>query len=565
MPGTSGSVNGVNTKAGSTISPLAGLPPPADLLLDVDALMAAYADVKPSPEDPAQRVRFGTSGHRGSALCGSFNDGHVAAIVQAVCDHRRLQGIDGPLFLGADTHALSEPAQATALEVLAANGVAVRIAGGTRYTPTPAVSLAILNHRAAGNGAADGIVVTPSHNPPEYGGIKYNPPSGGPASAEVTAWIEQAANRLLAQRLTGVRRVTLGRALEAVTTGRFDFLDLYVKSLPQVIDMDAISASGLRLGIDPLGGAGLDYWHAIAERFGLDLDVMNDRVDPTFRFVHVDGDGRIRMDPSSPHVMQGLVARRAHYDVAAACDADHDRHGIVTRAGLMPANDYLCAMAAYLCTHRPRWPTSASLGRTAVTSRMLDRIARRHGRPIFETPVGFKWFSDGLLSGAIAFAGEESAGAAFSRLDGTVWTTDKDGITAVLLAAEMTARTGRDPSEQYAALCGELGHPLFQRIDFPATAGQKASLERLDPERLSARVVAGEPIDGTDIRAAGNGEPLGGMRVRTAGGWFAVRPSGTEDLCKLYAESFLGEDHLRWLVSDARSLMKEVLAEADDA
>ena len=547
----------------TTVDPLAGKLPPRDLLIDTDVLQGAYADGTPDPGDPAQRVRFGTSGHRGSALRGSFNDRHVAAIVQAICSYRRSQGIDGPLFLGRDTHALSEPAFATAVEVLAGNGVELRIPGDARFTPTPAVSLAILDYRPGrGNGMADGIVVTPSHNPPDSGGIKYNPPTGGPASAAVAGWIEREANRLLAAGSAGIRRVPLRRALGSSSTRYFDYLGHYLAALPEVVDLAAIAASGIRLGVDPLGGAGVEYWGAIGERHGLALDVVSEEVDPTFQFVAVDWDGQIRMDPSSPYAMQGLIGLRERYDLAGACDPDHDRHGIVTPAlGLLPANDYLATMASYLCRYRPDWPVTASLGRTAVTSLMLDRVAARHGRGLYEVPVGFKWFTEPLLAGALAFAGEESAGASLARFDGTAWTTDKDGIVAVLLAAEMTARTGRDPGEQYAMLAAALGRPVYRRVDVPATAAGKARLARLSRADLAVDSVGDDPVESVADRAAGNGEPLGGLRVTTRNGWFAVRPSGTEDLYKLYAESMLGRDHLERLLGDAQDVVAEALAE----
>ena len=544
-----------------TVSPLAGKPAPRELLIDTSGLLAAYSSIRPDPDEPAHRVKFGTSGHRGSSLRGSFNERHVAAITQAVCRHRRRQSIDGPLFLGIDTHALSEPAFATALEVLAGNGVEVMIARDSRYTPTPAVSHAILTYNLGRRrGRADGIVITPSHNPPDSGGIKYNPPTGGPSDSAVSSWIEREANRLLDRDWAEVRRVTLANALKAPTTHQYDFVNAYVEALDQVLDMAAISAAGVRIGIDPLGGAGIDYWGAIAERYRLDLTVVNETVDPTFGFMTVDWDGQIRMDPSSSHAMQGLIGLRDRFDLAAACDTDHDRHGIVTPgAGLMPANHYLAAMVSYLLRHRPEWTPSAYVAKTIVTSGMLDRVAASHHRRLFEAPVGFKWFADGLLAGELAFAGEESAGASFARFDGAPWTTDKDGITAVLLAAEITARTGEDPGQHYRALTRELGEAAYRRIDAAATAGQKARLAVLEPAQVTAKELAGEPVETVLDRAPGNGEPIGGLKVVTRNGWFAVRPSGTEDLYQLYAESFRGEDHLERLLVEAQAMVADAL------
>lgn len=543
------------------VSPLAGKPAPRELLVDAAALLAAYAAIEPQPDQPAQRVSFGTSGHRGSALEASFNEWHVAAITQAICHYRRAQGVDGPLFLGIDTHALSEPAAATALEVLAANGVQAMIAGDSRFTPTPAVSHAILTHNVGRRRRlADGIVVTPSHNPPDSGGIKYNPPGGGPSDSAVSGWIEREANRLLEGRLAEVKRIPHEQALKASTTDRYDYLGRYVESLDRVLDLAVVSAADVRIGIDPLGGAGVDYWGAIAERYRLSLTVVNDAVDPTFGFMTVDWDGRIRMDPSSPHAMQGLITLRDRFDLAGACDTDHDRHGIITPAGLMPPNHYLAVMVDYLFRHRPEWPASARVGKTVVTSGMLDRVAASLGRNVYETPVGFKWFADGLLDGALAFGGEESAGASFSRFDGAAWSTDKDGITAVLLAAEMTARTGQDPGERYRALTRQFGESAYRRIDAPATAEQKARLAGLTPERVTARELAGETVEAVLVQAPGNGKPIGGLKVVAANGWFALRPSGTEDLYKLYAESFAGEDHLERVLTDAQVMVSQVLA-----
>ena len=544
-----------------TVSPLAGKPAPRELLIDTAGLLAAYSSIRPDPNEPAQRVKFGTSGHRGSSFRGSFNERHVAVITQAVCHYRRQQGVDGPLFLGIDTHALSEPAFATSLEVLAGNGVDVMIARDSRYTPTPAVSHAILTYNLGRRrGRADGIVVTPSHNPPDSGGIKYNPPNGGPSDSPGSGSIEREANLLLGQRWAEVKRVPLARALKASTTHHYDFVNAYVGTLDQVLDMSAIAASGVRIGIDPLGGAGIDYWGAIAERYRLDLTVVNDTVDPAFGFMTVDWDGQIRMDPSSSHAMQGLIGLRDRFDLAAACDTDHDRHGIVTPlAGLMPANHYLAVMVSYLFRHRSKWPLSAQVAKTIVTSGMLDRVAASLDRRLFEVPVGFKWFADGLLAGELAFAGEESAGASFARFDGSPWTTDKDGITAVLLAAEITARTGEDPGQHYRALTRELGEPAYRRIDAAATPEQKARLAILEPAQVIAKELAGEPVDTVLDRAPGNGEPIGGLKVATRNGWFAVRPSGTEDLYKLYAESFRGEDHLERLLVEAQAMVADAL------
>lgn len=544
----------------TTISPLAGKPAPASLLVDTSTLIAAFTDRRPDPEDPAQRVAFGTSGHRGSALRGTFNEWHVAAVTQAVCDYRRRQGIDGPLFLGRDTHALSEPAFYTALEVLAGNRVEVMIAGDSTYTPTPAISHAILTHnRERKQGTADGIVITPSHNPPDSGGIKYNPPNGGPAATAVSGWIEQQANRLLAASLNDVVRLPQQRALAAATTHEYPYLGAYVGALDQVIDMAAIADAGVRLGVDPLGGAGVEYWGAIQARYRLNLEVISDVVDPAFAFMSVDWDGKIRMDPSSEYAMQSLIALSDQFDVTAACDTDHDRHGIVTpSAGLMPANHYLAVMASYLFRHRPGWPASAALGKTVVTSGLLNRIAASLDRHLVEVPVGFKWYVDGLLNGSLGFAGEESAGASFVRFDGTPWSTDKDGIIAVLLAAEMVARTETDPGDAYRTLTDTLGAPAYRRVDAPASAEQKSLLSSLTPADIGVRELAGEPIESVTDRAPGNGEPIGGLKVTARNGWFAVRPSGTEDLYKLYAESFLGDEHLNRLVDEAQSIVEGV-------
>jgi phosphoglucomutase len=530
------------------------------MLANIPRLMTAYYTGRPDPAVPEQRVAFGTSGHRGSALGCTFNEAHILAIGQAVCLHRQQQGIDGPLFLGIDTHALSEAARATALEVLAANGIDVMIDDRNGYTPTPVVSHAILTYnRGRSRGLADGIVITPSHNPPEDGGFKYNPPHGGPADTPVTAWIQDRANSLLAEGLAGVKRIPFQRALRAPTTHRHDYSGAYVGDLARVVDMDVLRAAKLSFGVDPLGGAGVRYWSLISERYGLPLTVVSDAVDPTFRFMTVDWDGKIRMDCSSPYAMQRLIALKDRFDVAWACDTDHDRHGIVARStGLLNPNHYLAVAIAYLFTHRPGWATAAGVGKTIVSSSMLDRVAARLGRRLAEVPVGFKWFVDGLIDGSLGFAGEESAGASFLRRDGTVWTTDKDGIIMGLLAAEMTAVTGRDPGDLYRQLTQELGDPVYRRIDAPATPAEKAALANLSPQSVRASQLAGERITGM-LTAAGNQAPIGGLKVVTGSGWFAVRPSGTENLYKLYAESFKGADHLERILEEAQALVRGVL------
>ena len=532
------------------------------MLVDVSRLVAAYYDGRPDPTVPAQRVSFGTSGHRGSPLEQSFNEAHILAISQAICLYRRAQGIQGPLFLGRDTHAVSEPAFRTALEVLAANEVEAMIDRAGGFTPTPAVSHAILGHnRDRRTGLADGIVITPSHNPPEDGGFKYNPPHGGPADTDVTDWVGARANELLAGGLRDVRRMPYERALAASTTHRHDYLNAYVDDLATILDLETIRSARLHIGVDPLGGAGVAYWPAIAARYGLDLTVVNDAVDPTFRFMHVDWDGKIRMDCSSPYAMAGLVALADRFDVALAADTDHDRHGIVCRgAGLMNPNHYLSVAVAYLFAQRPRWRPDAAVGKTLVSSSMIDRVAGRAGRRVVEVPVGFKWFVAGLLDGSLGFGGEESAGASFLRRDGSPWTTDKDGIVLGLLAAEITAQRGQDPAELYRGLVRELGDPVYERRDVPATPEQKARLKRLSPERLRASHVAGELIQVVLANAPGNGAPIGGLKVVTANGWFAVRPSGTEDVYKIYAESFRGGDHLRDIQRDAERIVAEALA-----
>jgi phosphoglucomutase len=540
-----------------SLSPLAGKPAPAEILVDLAALERAYYGCQPAMDDPAQRVSFGTSGHRGSSLRVSFTESHIQAITQAVCDYRRQQGIDGPLYLGKDTHALSAPAQRTALEVLAANGVETIVQRDDGVTPTPVISRAILVHnRGRATGLADGIVVTPSHNPPEDGGIKYNPPHGGPADTDVTGWIEARANALLEGRGAGVRRVPFARAIAAATTHEDDFVLPYVRDLRSVVDMDAIRDARLTLGADPLGGAARPYWEPINAVYGLDIAVVNPRLDPRFAFMTVDHDGAIRMDCSSPHAMAGLLGLRDRYRVAFGNDPDADRHGIVTpSAGLMNPNHYLAVAIRYLLTHRPHWPAGAAIGKTLVSSGLIDRVVQRLGRPLYETPVGFKWFVPGLFAGTLCFGGEESAGASFLRHDGTVWTTDKDGLILALLAAEITARTGKDPGEHYRTLTAELGTPYYTRIDAPATPEQKAWLRQLSPEALKTADLAGEPIIARLTRAPGNGAPLGGLKVVTASGWFAARPSGTENIYKIYAESFKDESHLLAIVREAQAIV----------
>ena len=544
------------------LSPLAGKPAPQDKLVDLARLEAAYYDTSPDPADPAQRVQFGTSGHRGSSLAGSFTAAHILAITQAICEHRRAQGIDGPLFMGRDTHALSVAAQRTALEVLAANGVTTLIQRDDGVTPTPVASRAILVHnRGRSDHLADGILITPSHNPPEDGGFKYNPPNGGPADTDVTSWVQNRANALLADGNREVRRISLAAALAADTTRQEDFIRPYVDDLRHVIDMDAIRAAGLRLGVDPLGGASLPYWQPIADTYGLDLTIVNTSDDPRFGFMTVDHDGRIRMDCSSPYAMAGLSGLKDHFDLAFANDPDADRHGIVTpSAGLLNPNHYLAVAIDYLLTHRPHWPASAAIGKTLVSSGLIDRVVARRGRHLLEVPVGFKWFAPGLFDGSVCFGGEESAGASFLRHDGTVWTTDKDGPLLNLLAAEITARTGRDPGELYQSLTADLGASFYTRIDAPATPAQKARLQKLSPEAVRSTTLAGEPITARLTRAPGNDAAIGGLKVETANGWFVARPSGTEDIVKLYAESFLDEAHLQRILTEAQQIMTDTLA-----
>ena len=541
------------------MDPRAGKPAERSMLANIPQLMTAYYTRKPDVSIREQRVAFGTSGHRGSALTSAFNEDHILAITQAICAYRRQEGIDGPLFLGIDTHALSESALASALEVLAAHEVDVMIDDRSGYTPTPVISHAILTYnRGRTGGLADGIVVTPSHNPPEDGGFKYNPPNGGPADTHVTGWIQDHANALLADGLRGVKRVPLERARHASTTHRHDYMSAYVGDLGHVIDMEAISGAKIDLGVDPLGGAGVHYWAMIGERYKLPLIITSEVVDPTFSFMTVDYDGKIRMDCSSPYAMQRLIALRDRFDVAWACDTDHDRHGIVARSvGLLNPNHYLAVAISYLFTHRAEWGRAAGIGKTLVSSSMIDRVAARLGRPLVEVPVGFKWFVDGLLDGSLGFGGEESAGASFLRRDGSVWTTDKDGPVMGLLSAEMTAVTGRDPGELYQELTREFGEPAYQRIDAPATPAQKAILAKLSPQQVVASELAGEKITSLLTKAPGNDAPIGGLKVVTPSGWFAARPSGTEEVYKLYAESFKGPDHLRRIQEEAQAVIRK--------
>jgi phosphoglucomutase len=549
------------------VSPLAGKPAPPSLLVDVPRLVTAYYSERPDPNVPAHRVAFGTSGHRGSSFENTFNEHHVLTITQAICSYRKQQGISGPLFLGFDTHALSAPAFASALEVLAANEVEVMIADKDEYTPTPAISQAILVYnRKRTNGLADGIVITPSHNPPDSGGFKYNPPNGGPADTQVTGWIEVEANRLLSAGLSGVKRMPFAQARAAATTHKYDYLNTCVDDLANVIDMDAIRDGKIRMGVDPLGGAGVHYWSAIADRYRLNLTVVNKDVDPTFRFMTVDWDGKIRMDPSSPYAMHGLIDLKDHFDIAFACDTDHDRHGIVTRsAGLLPPNHYLCVAIHYLFQNRPNWRKDAGIGKTVVSSQMIDRVASKLQRKLYEVPVGFKWFVDGLLDGSLGFGGEESAGASFLRKDGTVWTTDKDGIVPALLSAEMTARTGRDPGELYRELTRDFGEPFFERIDAAATPAQKKVLSKLTPHQVTSKELAGEAIQSILTQAPGNNAGIGGIKVIAEHGWFAARPSGTEDVYKIYAESYRGADHLHRIQEEAQTIVAAAFASAPNA
>ena len=547
-----------------TLSPLAGKPAPPEMLVDVTKLERAYFDTRPDVEDVNQLVHFGTSGHRGSSLRASFNESHILAITQAICDYRRMQGTTGPLYLGKDTHALSGPAQITALEVLAANEVETVIQQNDVVTPTPVISRAILVYnRDRNTNLADGIVVTPSHNPPEDGGFKYNPPHGGPADTVTTTWIENRANDLLRAANVSVKRVPPERALKAATTHEEDLVHPYVNDLSCIVDMEAIRTAGLSLAVDPLGGAGLPYWEPINAAYKLNIAIVNPVIDPTFSFMTVDHDGKIRMDPSSPYAMAGLVKLKDQYRVAFANDVDADRHGIVTSSGLMNPNHYLSVAIRYLLTHRPEWPAQAAVGKTLVSSQMIDRVVQRLGRRLWETPVGFKWFVPGLLDGSVCFGGEESAGASFLRRDGTVWTTDKDGLIMDLLAAEITARTEKDPSEHFSELVSEFGRPYYTRIDQPASREQKAKLGALAPESVRASSLAGEPITARLTSAPGNGASIGGLKVVAESGWFAARPSGTENIYKIYAESFRDEAHLQEIVSEAQEIVHDALGSAD--
>jgi phosphoglucomutase len=544
------------------INAAAGKPADPSILVNIPKLVAAYYVLRPEPSDPRQRVVFGTSGHRGSAFDGAFNEWHILAITQAICDYRKMRNIGGPLFLGMDTHALSEPAFASALEVLAANNIEVMLSEGTAYTPTPAVSHAILRYNQGRQAAlADGIVITPSHNPPDDGGFKYDPPHGGPADSEVTSWIESKANDLLRSKLEGVQRMMFAQALEASTTHRYDYLHAYVGDLERVVDLPAIRDAKITLGVDPLGGAGIDYWPLIAEQYGLDLTVVNESVDPTFRFMTVDWDGKIRMDPSSPYAMQRLIGLKDKFDIAFASDTDHDRHGIVTKgSGLLPPNHYLAVSIHYLFANRKDWGQDVAVGKTVVSSTMIDRVSARLGRRLYEVPVGFKWFVEGLLAGQLGFAGEESAGSSFLQRDGRVWATDKDGIIPCLLSAEITARLGRDPGEIYRELTRDLGDPVYERIEAPATPEQKAALERLSAADIDITEIAGEKVRQILTRAPGDGNAIGGIKVIANSGWFAARPSGTEEIYKIYAESFLGQDHLRRIEEEAQTIVSETLA-----
>jgi phosphoglucomutase len=546
------------------LSPKAGKPADASMLVDIPKLITAYYSDRPDPKIPEQRVSFGTSGHRGSSFARAFNEWHILAITQAICGYRKSHGIDGPLFIGFDTHALSQPAFASAMEVLAANGVTAMIAERDEYTPTPVISHAILTYnRNRMTGLADGIVITPSHNPPDDGGFKYNSTNGGPAATEITNAVQDQANAYLESGLSGVNRMPLDRALAASTTHRHDYVAAYTADLGAVLDMDAIRGAGLNLGVDPLGGAGVHYWAPIADRYGLKLTTVNPDVDYTFRFMSVDWDGKIRMDPSSPYAMQGLIALKDRFDVAFACDTDHDRHGVVTKsAGLMQPNHYLAVCIHYLFSHRPQWSAASAVGKTVVSSSMIDRVAADLGRKLYEVPVGFKFFVNGLVDGSLGFGGEESAGASFLRRDGSVWTTDKDGIIAALLSAEITARMGRDPGEVYAQFTARFGQPAYERIDAPANSQQKAALLKLSPENIKSSQLAGEPVTKVLTKAPGDGNPIGGVKVVSENGWFAARPSGTEEIYKIYAESFKGETHLRRIQEEAQAIVSQALETA---
>lgn len=544
------------------ISPLAGKPAPKSILVDVPRLLAAYTDLKPDPSVPAQRVAFGTSGHRGSSFERSFNEAHILAISQAICEYRQSKGIDGPLFIGADTHALSQPAFENALEVLAANGVQAMISTGGEFTPTPAISHAILVYNKGRDaGLADGIVITPSHNPPDNGGFKYNPTNGGPADTDITRWIENRANALLESGLKGVKRVPYAQARKAATTREHDYLHNYVADLAAIVDFDLIRSAGVHMGVDPLGGAGVHYWAPIADRYKLDLTVVSTEVDPQFAFMSVDWDGKIRMDPSSKYAMQRLIGLKDQYDVAFACDTDHDRHGVVTRSGgLMEPNHYLSVLIDYLYRHRPQWSAQAAVGKTVVSTALIDRVVQRLGRRLYEVPVGFKWFSEGLFDGSLGFGCEESAGASLLRRDGTAWATDKDGLVPALLSAEITAREGKDPGELYARLTDELGKPYANRVEAAATPAQKAKLAKLTPDQLKSDQLAGEKIEQVLDKAPGNGAAIGGIKAIAANGWFAARPSGTEAIYKIYAESFKSEEHLQSLLAEAQKIVDSAIA-----
>jgi phosphoglucomutase len=547
------------------ISPLAGKPAPPSILVDVAKLLAAYADLKPDPAVPEQRVAFGTSGHRGSSFERSFNEWHILAISQAICEYRKSKGIDGPLFLGADTHALSQPAFENALEVLAANGVETMISSGGEFTPTPAISHAILVYNKGRNGGAskglaDGIVITPSHNPPDNGGFKYNPPNGGPADTDITGWVQQRANALLEGGLKEVKRMPLAQARKAATTHEHDYLNTYVADLGNVVDFDVIRSAGVHMGVDPLGGAGVHYWAPIAERYKLDLTVVSAAVDPQFAFMTVDWDGKIRMDPSSSYAMQRLIGLKDTYDVAFACDTDHDRHGVVTRSGgLLEPNHYLSVLIDYLFQHRPQWGAHAGVGKTVVSTALIDRVVKRLGRKLYEVPVGFKWFSPGLFDGSLGFGGEESAGASLLRRDGSAWTTDKDGLVPALLSAEITARQGKDPGELYAQLTRELGEPVSDRVEAAASPAQKAKLSKLSPDQVHSDQLGGEKILQVLDHAPGNNAAIGGIKAIATSGWFAARPSGTEAIYKIYAESFKGEKHLQSILAEAQQIVDAAL------
>lgn len=543
------------------LHPLAGKVAPPSLLTNIPRLVASYYVEKPNPADELEQVAFGTSGHRGSSLDKRFNENHIAAISQATAEYRRQHGIDGPLFIGMDTHALSEAAMMTALEVLAANGVMVMMDENDGYTPTPVISHAILTHNRSGiGGKADGIVITPSHNPPRDGGFKYNPPSGGPADTETTKWIENRANEIMAAGMVDVRRIDYAKAKSADTTHRYDYISPYVQDLANVIDMQAIADAGLKIGVDPMGGAGIAYWEPIAEQYGLNLEVVNERVDPAFAFMTVDKDGLIRMDCSSPYAMASLIGLKDRFDIAFGNDPDFDRHGIVTKSGLMNPNHYLAVAIQYLFENRPNWKPAVAIGKTLVSSSMIDRVAGKIGRKMIEVPVGFKWFVPGLLTGEMGFGGEESAGASFLRHDGTVWSTDKDGIIMDLLAAEITARTGKDPQQHYDDLATEFGSPIYARTSAPASLAEKAKLKQLSPDDISADTLAGEPITAKMSHAPGNNAAIGGLKVTTENGWFAARPSGTEDIYKIYAESFKDEAHLQAIQAEAQEIVKAAIA-----